>query len=277
VNFLVRNQCSGIGALVLSAAVAVIGACSEQYADAVVAEPETSSGGSISLFPTFPGAGGVGNEFGDSEFWDQEGVAALCQPCGSSSNCGGKGDLCLNIGGEARCGQECESERDCPSDYDCVEINTGLGDDWQCVPESGSCRESRPSVDEMRAYVRTVLNELRERRGLPALRSSDCLDEIGQEAVAELETEGTFRTKFNRECANLVPNCDCDWREESQAFVSVEVRTWHEAVEYPFERAAQSDPDGTFFRNVVSDEWERVGVGLLLDYDYLRVSLEFAP
>lgn len=273
-NFLERNQCSGIGALVLSAAVGVFGACSEQYADAVVAEPGTSSGGSISLFPTFPGAGGVGNEFGDADSWGLEDT--LCLPCSASLNCGGH-DLCLNIDGEARCGQECESERDCPSDYDCVEISTGLGDAWQCVPESGSCRESRPSVDEMRAYVGTVLNELRERRGLPALRSSDCLDEIGQQAVAELETEGTFKTKFNRECANLVPNCDCDWREESQAFVSVEERTWQEAVRYPFDRAAQSDPDGSFFRNVVSDEWKRVGVGVLVDYDYLRVSLEFAP
>jgi hypothetical protein len=125
--------------------------------------------------------------------------------------------------------------------------------------------------------VRAVLNDVREQRGLPSLRSSDCLDEIGQQAVAELETEGTFKTKYNRECANLVPNCLCDWREESQAFVRIDEGGWQAAVRYPFERAAQLDPDGTFFRNVVSDEWERVGVGVLLDDDYLRVSLEFAP
>ena len=237
-TFLLRNQRWAIRALGLGVVMSVISACSEQYADAVVAEPSASSGGSVSIVPGVTGAGGAGNEFGDD--------------------------------GEAHCGQACESERDCPSDYDCFRI----GDDWQCVPESGSCG---PLRDEMRDYVRTVLNDLRERRGLPALRSSECLDEIGQQAVTELETEGTFNTKFNRECASFVPNCLCDWREESQAFVRVYDGSWQDAVRYPFERAAQSDPDGTFFRNVVSDEWERVGVGVLLDNDYLRVSLEFAP
>lgn len=273
VNFLVRHQRWGIGATALSAAVSVIGACNEQYADAVVAEPTASTGGSVSIFPGFTGAGGAGNEFGDPDAGDFEGEDSLCLPCASSVNCGGRGDLCLMIDGEARCGQECEGERDCPDDYDCIEI----GDDWQCVPESHSCRESRPSTDEMRAYVRTVLNDLRERRGLPAVDSSQCLDEIGQQAVVELETEGTFKTKFNRECANVVPNCECDWREESQAWVPVDVQTWQEAVRFPFERAAELDPGGSFFRNVVSDDWERVGVGVLLDHDYLRFSLEFAP
>lgn len=251
-----------------------LGGCSEQYADAVVAK---GTSGSVSVFPDdVRGAGGADNELPDPDDWPPA-VDTLCQPCRSSLDCEGDDDLCLSIGGEPRCGRECSGEHDCPSDYDCMVVSPDPDDERQCVPEAGSCRQAPASLDEMRDEVLDVLNDQRTRRGLDPLRESDCLNDIGQEAVAEFVTEGTFRTKFNRECANFIPYCECDWREESQAFVSIEMRTWQEAVEYPFERAAQFDPDGSFFRNVVSDEWERVGVGVTLDFDYLRISLEFAP
>jgi len=261
----------------LGASAAGLVACSEQYADAVVAKPSGTSG-SVSVFPDVPGAGGAEFEVPDPDVWPPA-TDTLCQPCRSSLDCAGHDDLCLSIGGEPRCGRECSGEHDCPSDYDCVVVSQDPDDERQCVPETSSCRGAPASLEEMRDQVRDVLNDQRARRGLDSLRQDDCLDKIGQDAVVELLTEGSFRAKFNRECANFVPNCQCGWREESQAFVSLDMRTWQEAVEYPFERAAQSDPDGSFFRNVVSDDWERVGVGVLLDYDYLRIwiSLEFAP
>ena len=260
----------------LAASVTGLGACDAQYADAVVPEPDGSTG-SVRVFPDLPGAGGANNEVPDPDDGLPDNGDTLCLPCSSSLNCGGRDNLCLFIGGEPRCGRECSGEHDCPSDFDCIPVSPDPDDEWQCVPEQGSCRDSPASLDEMRGYVRAVLNDVRARRGLDPLRESECLDMIGQEAVAELDSEGTLYTKFNRECANFVPQCECDWSEESQAFVNVESRTWEEAVEYPFERAAQLDPDGSFFQNVVSDDWERLGVGVLLDYDYLRISLEFAP
>lgn len=260
----------------LAAGGAALGACEEQYADAVVSEPMGSSG-SVSVIPDPPGAGGAGNEPSDPNEGPPVSEDTLCLPCSSHLDCEGRDDLCLFIGGEPRCGRACAGEHDCPSDYDCERVSDDPADERQCVPEAASCRESPASLGEMRAYVRDVVNDVRERRGLEPLRGSACLDEIGQQAVAELAVEGTVNTKFNRECVNFIPYCDCDWRGESQAFVNLDSRTWEEAVEYPFERAAQSDPDGSFFRNVVSDDWERVGIGVLLDYDYLRISLEFAP
>lgn len=252
-----------------------LGACDAQYADAVVSEP-TGSSGSVSVFPEVPtAAGGASHELPDPDEGGPDMDNTLCLPCSSHLDCKGREDLCLFIGGEPRCGRACVGEHDCPSDYDCMRVSPE--DERQCVPEAGSCRESPASIGEMRAYVRAVLNDVRERRGLDPLRESSCLDEIGQEAVAEFETEGILNTKFNRECANFIPYCDCDWRQESQAFVNLDSLTWEEAVEYPFERAAQSDPDGSFFRNVVSDDWERVGIGVLLDDDDLRISLEFGP
>lgn len=260
----------------IAAGATVLGACDEQYADAVVKEPVGSSG-SVSVIPDPTGAGGARPDPPDPNTGPPVTEDTLCLPCSSHVDCEGRDDLCLFIGGEPRCGRACAGEHDCPSDYDCERVSDDPDDQRQCIPEAASCRESPASIGEMRAFVRDVVNDVRERRGLEPLRGSACLDDIGQEAVAELAIEGTVNTKFNRECANFIPYCDCDWRQESQAFVNLDSRTWEEAVEYPFERAAESDPDGSFFRNVVSDEWERVGVGVMLDYDYLRISLEFAP
>ena len=262
--------------LLIAAGATVLGACDEQYADAVVKEPVGSSG-SVSVIPDPTGAGGARPDPPDPNTGPPVTEDTLCLPCSSHVDCEGRDDLCLFIGGEPRCGRACAGEHDCPSDYDCERVSDDPDDQRQCIPEAASCRESPASIGEVRAYVRDVVNEVRERRGLEPLRGSACLDDIGQEAVAELAIEGTVNTKFNRECANFIPYCDCDWSQESQAFVNLDSRTWEEAVEYPFERAAESDPDGSFFRNVVSDEWERVGVGVMLDYDYLRISLEFAP
>ncbi|HEY6727140.1 MAG TPA: hypothetical protein VI197_24065 [Polyangiaceae bacterium] len=260
-----------------AASVLALGACDEQYADAVIAKPAGSSG-SVSVLPDPPtGVGGADNERPDPDEGGPGTDDTLCLPCASRVDCKGRDDLCLFIGGEPRCGRACSGEHDCPSDYDCMRIGADPDDERQCVPEAGACRESPASLGEMRAYVRAVLNDVRARRGLEPLRGSACLDEIGQDAVAELVLEGTVNTKFNRECANYIPYCDCDWRQESQAFVNLDSITWEDAVEHPFERAAQSDPDGAFFRNVVSDDWERVGIGVLLDDDYLRISLEFGP
>lgn len=252
-------------------------ACSDQYADPIVA-PDSGTGGTFNGFrPTFGQAGAADFPDDPDGGWGTNPYATLCQSCSSNADCGGRDDLCLFVHDEGRCGKACFSERDCPRDYDCVAVPIGPGTTWQCVPDNTSCSDLVPSLDELRAYLFGVVNDTRERRGLEPLQGDDCLEGLGQEAVGELETEGTFKTKFNRECADVIPKCECNWREESQAFVSMTSRTWQEAAQYPFDRAAEFDPNGNFFRNVVSSEWGQIGIGVLLDADYLRFSLEFAP
>lgn len=265
-------------ATLVAIAVGLGGGCDNRYADAVVYIGDGESSGGIDVYSGAGGADPYDDDDGDG--WDDRGIYTLCHPCDSHRDCGAYGDLCLYIRGDARCGMACESDRDCPRGYECVHIDEDFEDIEQCVPQQASCSElvDSPSLEDMQAYILEVINELRTSRGLEPLELDlECLSMIGQEAVLELETEGTFKTKFTRECADQVPNCACGWQEESQAFVNLFQRTWREAVVYPFERAGRTDPEGGFFRNVVSAEWRRIGIGALVDEDYLRFSLEFAP
>ncbi len=66
----------------------------------------------------------------------------LCEACGSDDDCGGAGDLCLEIGRAAYCGVACSEERPCEQGYECIELEDARGVVFahQCVPESGSCQ-----------------------------------------------------------------------------------------------------------------------------------------
>jgi hypothetical protein len=261
-------------------ALAMLVACGERYADVVVKEEvDLTTDGGAGAPPS--GATGSGGGFA---FDREDSLQDLCDRCSRSSQCGGPGDLCLEVpfSDDGYCGMSCNRDSDCPPDYECIDVG-GPGDWEQCVPESRSCLDlisdpgEDPTTEQLRAYVFEVVNDVREERGVELLQGDPCLERIGQEAVRELETEGTFKTKFNRECGEQVPNCECHWQEESQAFIEMVGRTWQEAIRYPFDRAAETNPGGSFFRNVVSDEWTRIGIGIDLDRDYLRFSLEFAP
>ena len=279
----IRYQSSGLRLAALTAIAAgyacVVGACNEQYADAVVRgesngerrNPTGFGSGSVG------GVGGAAGAASTGTFEGAPGLQTLCQACQSDRDCGGFGDLCLIVNGERHCAMSCGSQRDCPFNYDCVDVVSGPEDTWQCLPEDGGCPGYGPTLDEMRAYILGIVNEARERRGLELLRTNSCLTDLGQEAVLELETETRLSTKFNRECGRSIPMCECDWRAESQAFPSMARRTWQEAARYPFDSAAQGNPEDPFFTNVVSSEWGHVGIGVLLDTDYLWFSLEFAP
>ena len=265
-------------ALLLCAATGLSGACDSRYADAVVYVGEERGSGGIDVYT---GAGGANPyDDDDGEGWDDYGVHTLCRPCDSHRDCGVYGDLCLYIRGEARCGMACDTDRDCPQGYQCIHVDEDFDDIEQCVPEEASCSDlvQWPSLEDMQIYIFEAINELRASRGLEALELDlECLSVIAQEAVWELETESTPGTKFTRECAGQVPNCACGWQEESQAFPKLSHRSWQEAVVETLEGQAESAPEGRFFSNIVSREWRRVGIGALLDEDYLLFSLEFAP
>jgi hypothetical protein len=128
----------------------------------------------------------------------------------------------------------------------------------------------------MREYVVELINQMRDDQDRRALERDECLDELGRDSVHEIDSEGTTYTKFNRECADEIPDCECNWQGESQLWTTLSDRTWREAIEHPFERAA-NDPSSGLFRNVVSDDWERVGVGVDPEGDLLLIAIEFAP
>lgn len=60
----------------------------------------------------------------------------LCQPCKTSSDCGGPGDLCIRFPEGNRCGQACDDQGCCPDGFRCGDIGSGQ---MMCIPEAGSC------------------------------------------------------------------------------------------------------------------------------------------
>lgn len=75
----------------------------------------------------------------------------LCQRCSQDSECDDEDDLCLQIGHLTYCGEACQSDEDCPSDFKCeqrtrdIEEQEGAEEISQCVPRSGECA---PCLDE---------------------------------------------------------------------------------------------------------------------------------
>ncbi len=270
----------------VAAVVASVGfasACDDQYADAVVYDGQGSARGpGPSVYSDGTAAGGAPWEGSSSDAGSptDPGYETLCAVCSSHDDCGGHDDLCLPIGGDLRCTKECFGEWDCPREYSCERVFLSTGETWQCVPDRSTCAGSEPPPDleEMRTYILSVVNELRDTYGLDPVIQDDCLDELGQAAAIELEKEGgVSSTKFDRECAGRIPDCVCGWQAESQASPKMSGRTWREAAEHPLKQAEASGQENSLFRNMFSSEWERIGIGALLDEDNLTFSLEFAP
>ena len=72
----------------------------------------------------------------------------LCQRCEVDSDCDDAEDLCLTIGHFSYCGEACESDEDCPDEFECTQVTRsieGEGEVSQCVPRSGECA---PCLDE---------------------------------------------------------------------------------------------------------------------------------
>ncbi|MEM7604441.1 MAG: Calx-beta domain-containing protein, partial [Myxococcota bacterium] len=72
--------------------------------------------------------------------------ASSCRPCESSSDCVGAllpdedvACLALPSGGDTFCVSACESDLDCPAEYECVELDDGT--DTYCAPSAGACPE----------------------------------------------------------------------------------------------------------------------------------------
>jgi hypothetical protein len=74
-----------------------------------------------------------------------DGGAGLCEACSFDVQCGGEGDLCLQLENGTVCGQACSGD-DCPGGYFCTESAVSSVDGAagrQCVPDSGACGGSQ--------------------------------------------------------------------------------------------------------------------------------------
>ena len=261
-------------AAALGTAVLVTASCSERYADAVIVDPEATddeaTGGNGSGSFDDSDAGNDGDR--DPGYYD------LCKPCSDDDDCGWDNDLCLQwpLGG-MYCAMDCERDSDCPEGYECSNIQF-LSSLDQCTPISGSCddptSDEPPTEEELRSFVLDLMNDLRDQYDIDPLTRSECLDGIAFLAVEEMQTTNQSGTLFRRLCQDEIPDCDCDWQEESQAWVPLNDRTWQDALEHHFSHAPEPGND---FQDVLDDDWARVGIGVDLDRDYVRLSVEFAP
>jgi hypothetical protein len=214
----------------------------------------------------------VGEPGSDIDF-DDWGLPDLCTRCLDDGDCGGNNDRCLDLPGlDGYCGMDCKSDANCPVDYEC---NMD-----QCTPVSLSCDDldgdsvpEPPGSEEAREYVLGVINDNRSQQELQPLRRNECLDGIAAEALDEWESTWTPGSKFQRECLESTTACQCDWAAEAQGSVSLEDRTWEQALEHPFSRVEESDP----FNEVLEPAWESVGIAVDFEGTYVLISVEFAP
>ncbi|NOZ01711.1 MAG: lamin tail domain-containing protein, partial [Deltaproteobacteria bacterium] len=73
----------------------------------------------------------------------------LCEPCGSNSDCGVKGNRCTRLGdGEKFCTFLCTADDGCPEGYQCMPVAQGS---WirshQCVPVNLTCQSAPPEPE----------------------------------------------------------------------------------------------------------------------------------
>ena len=84
---------------------------------------------------------------GDCDARISVGNGTLCAPCASDEECGGNGNLCTLLGDQgARCTKACTSDFDCPANFVCGGVDSGV----QCVPDPGrrtaQCQVTMPDV-----------------------------------------------------------------------------------------------------------------------------------
>lgn len=84
-------------------------------------------------------------------------VELLCSPCRSDADCGGAGNMCVELtDGNRYCTPSCLDDSGCPEDTVCQEVATGSWiTDKQCVPVDFSC--SSEPVETAKVLINEVL------------------------------------------------------------------------------------------------------------------------
>lgn len=95
-------------------------------------------------FKTMYGVHGIDDNPHRHPYADAENV---CLSCSTDADCGGEGNVCANLGGDAICTFECTADDGCPTGFRCRETQTG---GWistsVCVPDTYTC-DDVPAAD----------------------------------------------------------------------------------------------------------------------------------
>jgi hypothetical protein len=246
--------------------------CSERAGEPVVwvGPPLDDSGSGGSWAGEGSGAGGSGGNGADP--W-----GGLCSPCDSGRECGDRDDYCVELSEHERfCARDCFEGEGCPFGYSCERV-TEQGD-TQCVPVTGNCRhvalKETPSSSALREGALEAVNDLRRRYGLRPLGLDICLNLVAQESVEELAATRETLAKFERECDGT-ESCECDWAGQAEGMVAAFDLRWEDVVEFSIEEHLSDSPNGNYVRTILSPEFERLGVGVLLSGDEGFSALSF--
>ena len=104
------------------------------------------------------------------------------------------------------------------------------------------------------------------RYGLGSLGLEICLNVVAQESAEELAATRDALGKFERECDGNGP-CECDWAGEAESMVAAFDLRWEDVVELSIERHFSDSASGSYVRTLLSPEFGRLGVGVVLSGD----------
>jgi hypothetical protein len=256
----------------VSGFIAFSAACSERAGEPVVwvgphLDGTPGAGGSSAGDGNGPGgSGGVSDPWG-----------GLCSPCDSGRECGDHDDYCVELSDHERfCGRDCFEGDGCPFGYSCERVSDQ--GDGQCLPVTGNCRhvalKATPTLSALREAALEAVNDVRMRYGLNRLGLDICLNVVAQESVEELAATRDTLGKFERECDGGGP-CECDWAGEAEGVVAAFDLRWEDVVELSIEQHFSDSANGNYVRTLLSPEFERLGVGVILSGDEGYSALSF--
>jgi hypothetical protein len=199
------------------------------------------------------------------------GPTGLCGDCSSSDECGDANDACIRHLDQRFCGRDCDEQRGCPGGYACVQLeNSPL---WQCVPADGCAAPSvaAPSLDVVRQYILTRINNERAARDRPALLASSCLDELAQRSALAFARTDEPLGKYVKECDPVWPNCECGWSAEAELTVAGYALDWTTAVESAVDPSR--DQNARFTQAFLTLKAPDAGVGFWLSGDEAWIAL----
>ncbi len=219
------------------------------------------------------GVGGEGGAYsgvaGQSGADSSDPIGGLCTSCDSGSDCGGRDDDCLRTSdGEHFCGRDCGS-RGCPTGYECVDVNDSY--DPQCVPLTGTCihlsfKPAPPPLADIQLEALDFINQIRADHGLYPYELDACLSALAQESAEELARTGDYLGKFERECQGQT-SCECGWAGESESSMGEYDLRYDDVIERPVLERLSDSPNGEFVQALLSADFRRIGVGIVISGD----------
>jgi hypothetical protein len=129
----------------------------------------------------------------------------LCGGCRTNAECGGEQDFCVRnlASNETFCGTNCTSDKDCPTNFTCMDLSgQGFGPN-QCVPNSNTCKRycdtDEPAMVRIQCGFGATCN-VASRECVQATDGTLC-------AACESDDDCASRVAGSRCLENTCPNC----------------------------------------------------------------------